>query len=69
MEGEGKREFKQEILNGSLRNSLKPNSTRSHCNGCIVVVRLNLGRRKRIEREEKDTNNRNNHTVLSDSCA
>lgn len=42
MEGEGKREFKQEILNGSLRNSLTPNSTRSHCNGCIVVVRLNL---------------------------
>lgn len=28
-----------------------------------------LVRRKRIEREERDTNIRNNYTVPSDSCA
>lgn len=64
MGGEGKEEFKQELLNESLRNILTPKSTRSY--GYIVVLRLNLGffvRRKRIEREEKDAIN-NNRTVL-----
>lgn len=40
MGGDGKEGFKQELLNGSLRNILTPKSTRSH--GYIVVLRLNL---------------------------
>lgn len=39
MEGEGKKEVKQELLNGSLRNNLTPNSTRAHCNRCMVALR------------------------------
>lgn len=53
MGGEGKEGFRQELVNGSLRNILTPKSTRSH--GYFVLLKLNMGffaRRKKIERRK-----------------
>jgi len=50
MGGERKEEFKQELLNASVRNILTPKPTRSH--GYVVVLRLNLFLCKKEEDRE-----------------